>query len=139
MATIEESTCRPKVIKASSPGPRGYPGVSAIGLLPPINFSYGDASPANIMLLLASSEIISVSLQIEQAFNGTGAALSLGTAGNPNELFSAAEVLPSMEATFEFSPRVEYPAGTLLVLTITPGAGATQGIGQLVISAVPSS
>lgn len=108
------------------------------GPLPPINFSYGDASPAAMTTFAVTSEVMLASLQIEQAFDGAGASLTLGTAANPAEIFDTFEVLPGEVATFEFTPRVEYPAGTALVLTINPGAGATQGSGQLVISAIPT-
>lgn len=140
--TVTGLTSEATPVRVSSPGPqgaRGIPGSSGSGLIAPINFSYGDSSPANILVFSETSEVMSLSLQIEQPFDGAGAALSLGTAANPQELFAEAEVLPGTAATFEFSPRIEYPAGTVLVLTITPGAGATQGSGQLVISTVPTS
>ena len=114
-------------------------GPSAAGLIPPIDFAYGDASPATVLTLGVDSEIVAVSLQVEEAFNGTGASVSFGVAGDPESLFPAAFVDLSSTGIFQFSPRVEYAAGTQLLLTITPGSGASQGRGQIIVSAVPTS
>lgn len=112
---------------------------SEVGIIPLIDFSYGDASPVVVHTVADAAEVIAVSLQIEQAFNGAGAAISLGTAASPGLLFSSAMNNPAVVGVFEFSPREEIPVGTDIILTITPGAGASQGAGQIFIQATPAS
>ena len=51
---------------------------------------------------------------------------------------SRAQVDLAVDATFETTPRLEMAAGEQMYLTIVPGAGATQGAGQILITAVPS-
>lgn len=141
-STVGVSQASVRVVEATSPGvqgPAGAAGASGAGLLSPINFAYGDASPAAVLTLGTDSEIAAVSLQVEEAFNGTGASVSFGVAGDPESLFPAAFVALSSTGIFQFSPRVEYAAGTQLILTITPGSGASQGRGQIIVSAVPTS
>lgn len=125
-------------VAAPDPHPQ-YALKSEVGIIPLIDFSYGDASPAVVHTMSAASEIVQVSLQIEQAFNGSGAAISLGTLTSPGLLFSSAMNNPAVVGVFEFSPREEIPAGADIILTITPGAGASQGAGQIFIQATPAS
>lgn len=125
-------------VAAGPQGPRGQAGSSA-GVNPPINFAFGDASPAPVLTLATDSEIASVQLQIEQAFNGVGAQIRLGTAGQPGLLLDAWQNDPSSTGVYETTPRVQLPAGTALVLTITPGSGASTGTGQFLINSIPTS
>lgn len=139
IAMVRRGTAAVKVAAAGSQGPAGAPGASGAGLLPPIEFAFGDASPATVLTLGQASEITAVSLQVEEAFDGAAAAMQLGVAGDPGSLIPLGDSALGVLATFEYSPRKEYPAGTALVLTITPGAGATQGRGQIIVSAVPTT
>jgi hypothetical protein len=119
-------------------GQRGEPGLSPAGLLPPINFAFGDA-PGVVLVLAMAVEVMLISLQVEEVFNGAGAQVQLGTLSQPGLLMAGNESDLSVLATFENTPRVELPAGTALYITVTPGAGANQGRGQFVVSAVPAS
>lgn len=149
MAVIITRTSRVQtVVRERSPvqvqvaglqGPPGPPGASGAGLLPPIDFAFGDASPTTVLTLGESSEIAAVSLQVEEVFDGLGAGVQLGVAGDVGSLIPAGLSDLTDLNTFEYSPRKEYPAGTALVLTITPGAGASQGRGQIIVSAVPTT
>jgi hypothetical protein len=130
-----------RVVKAVAPGPQGKQGVAGLsgaGVLPTINFAFGDATPATILLLGQAVEVALISLQIEETFDGVGASIQLGVAGSPGMLMAANQNDPSaLLATFETTPRQELAAGVGLVLNITPGAGATRGRGQFIISTVP--
>ena len=141
-AAVATVTARTSTVTATSPGPQGpagAPGASGSGLLPAIEFSYGDASPAVVATLTQITEIVAVSLQVEVPFNGTGASVALGVAGQPGSLMPAADSDVSVLAVYEFSPRVEYPAGTQILLTIVPGAGASAGAGQIVLTTTPTN
>lgn len=107
----------------------------AVGIIPLIAFSYGDASPSIVYTLAHSLEIIAISLEIDTGFNGTGASISLGITGQPDLLIPSSKCDPSVIGVWEYSPRVTLPAGTQLILTIAPGTGASVGHGQIYIQA----
>ena len=138
-AVVREPRQRAGVAIAAGPqGPRGPAGSSA-GVNPPINFAFGDASPTPVLVLPADSEIASVQLQIEQAFNGTGASIRLGTAAQPGLLLDTWQNDPASVGIYETTPREQLPAGTSIVLTIVPGSGASAGIGQFLINSIPTN
>lgn len=107
------------------------------GLVPAITFEYGDATPAVVFEFPWRAEIVSVSLQVEEAFDGAGAEVSLGTPGDDQAIVPAVSDLLAQVMTADFTPRLEVPKGETIVLTIVPGAGATRGRGQFAIYAVP--
>lgn len=120
-------------------GDRGPAGASGQGSLPAFKFAYGDATP-DIKLVLPGTavdlfEIVLCSLQIEEVFNGAGASIMLGTQSTPDLLMRADQNDPSNPVTFETTPRVELIGGTPIILTLSPGSGATQGRGEFVIQA----
>lgn len=132
---------RPRTIdtggKQGVQGPVGPPGPAGSGAMPPIDFAFGDATPAVVLVLGEALEFVTVSLQIEEAFDGAGASVALGIAGQPELLMPAAYNDPSTLGVYDAGPRVELPTGTQIILTITPGAGASAGRGQFVLTAVP--
>lgn len=136
IGTVTASTVAVEVGSRGPQGPKGDPGASG-GVLPTITFAFGDASPATAMTLPWRAEIISVSLQIEDAFDGDGASIALGTAADHELLMPAAFNAPGTLGVYETTPRVELPMDTPLMLTISPGAGAAHGRGQFAITAVP--
>lgn len=123
-------------------GPKGEPGASGTGALSPINFAFGDATPAPVLVLPAPGpvEVTGVSLQIEEAFDGEGAQVCLGTADAPELLMPGWANAPGQVGVYELTPRVELPGGATLILTLTPGVGATRGRGQFVVTvAIPTA
>lgn len=130
-------------LKVAAPGPQGpagTPGASGDGSYPAFNFAFGDASPAvRLTLSVGAQEVITVSLQVEEAFDGAGATVALGTAANPELLFPSSASDLATEATYDVTPREELAGGTPLVLTLNAGAGASQGRGQIVIQTTPTA
>lgn len=120
-------------------GPQGPAGPSGTGVLPAIEFAYGDATPTILLTLPTegSYEIMLCSLQIEEPFNGSGASITLGVAEDPDLLMRSDQNDPTQAITYETTPRVELPGGTNIILTIVPGAGATQGRGEFVLQITP--
>ena len=135
----ERSAATPVLVSSPGPqGPAGIPGASGDGSYPAFDFAFGDASPAvRLTLAAGTQEVITVSLQVEEAFDGAGATVALGTAANPELLlpFGASDL--ATEATYDVTPREELAGGTQLVLTVNAGAGASQGRGQIVIQTTP--
>jgi hypothetical protein len=103
--------------EAGPTGPVGQPG-SAI---PPVDFSYGDASPAIVYTLTEDMFLDSVQVVVTTAFNGTGAALSVGKSGQLEAYLAAAQNDPTTTATYETSPDVIIASGTVILLSITRG------------------
>lgn len=114
-----------------------YDAAAGGGIQPPlplpnvVNFAFGDASPKLVFTVSAATTILQVNFVITTPFNGTGAALSVGTAGSPQLLLSTAQVDPYYAAEYETNPNVNVSSSVLL--TITPGAGCTQGAGWIVL------
>lgn len=100
-----------------------------------INFSFGDASPSFIAIILATKLIYKAAVIITTPFNGVGAMLSLGDAVDNQSLIATSQNLPNSLATYETSPNISYPSNTTINLYITPGAGATSGAGTILIYA----
>lgn len=120
-------------------GPKGDAGLSGGGTLPVLNFAYGDASPRTLLTMGADSEVVSVSLEIEVAFDGDAPQIQLGTTTDPAALMATDQSAPSQVGIYEVAPRVALLAGDAIVLSLNPGVGASQGRGQFVINAVPSA
>jgi len=111
---------------AGPAGPAGPTGVAGLKY-----FAYGDASPAFIHLVTAPVIVLQVNLVISTPFNGAGASLKLGTAAQPQLLASPTQIDTSFVAEYETNPNIT--ATSNILLTITPGAGCTQGAGWIVI------
>lgn len=112
------------------PGPPGPPGAGDGGIHIP--FGYGDASP-HALLTLNNQTVISATIVITQAFDGVGATLRLGDATTPGRLIDIAQNLPSAIGAYQTYPCYLYQTSTPILLTIVPGAGATQGAGFILL------
>lgn len=117
-----------EVIEVAAQGPAGPPGASGAGSIE-IAFAFGDATPKVLLTAPANKTVYGAGLHIHTAFNGTGAALSIGDAGDPARLMAATANAPDQVASYLTSPNHRYGVPTALILTITPGGGATQGAG----------
>ena len=120
------------VITEAQQGPPGPPGPQGNAALQ-FSFAYGDASPVELFTALADKLITAVSIFMEQAFNGAGAALSVGTIAQPDALLTTSENNPASTDVFHVSPNRSFGVDTTIQLFITPGAGASQGRGMVTI------
>ena len=124
-----------KIIDRMIQGKQGVPGIAGLGANEyRMNFSYGDATPESIALVSAGTTIQTVTVIILTAFNGTGAALSVGIDGFPNLLMAASKCAPSIVATFMIYPQYKFTTSNTIKLFITPGTGATTGNGEIIIN-----
>ncbi len=105
-------------------GPRGADGAPG-NSLPTVYFDYGDATPAVIYTAPADQIIKAITLIVIIPFNGSGAAVSIGTDADPELLMSEAENLLTGIGSFETDPNETISSGTAVKVFITPGAGAT--------------
>lgn len=123
-------------LPVSTPGVQGPPGPAGVSGRVVVPFAYGDATPQPVFTAPAAGTDMRVSIVIDTPFNGAGAALQVGTAAQPGALMPAAYNDPATAATYEAAPNATLASGEAIVLTITPGAGATQGAGRVVFDAI---
>lgn len=113
-------------------GPVGPPGPAGAASIE-FNFAFGDATPATVVTALAGKLVYSVQVHIRVPFDGAGAALTVGDAGQADRLMKASENDVLTVGANTTAPAHAYAVDTPLSLSITPGAGATQGAGVLVL------
>lgn len=100
-------------------------------------FAYSDSTPALIGQVASGKQILSTQIFITTAFNGTGAALSVGITGTPADLMATTENNPAAIGEYSVYQSKVYGAATNIYLTIVPGAGASAGAGFVVIEYQP--
>lgn len=98
-----------------------------------IPFAWGDATPKPLFTVRAGKRIPLVSVVVTTAFDGAGAALTIGDANDTDRLMTADQNDPASVWTYEATPGYAYASDTALTLSITPGAGATAGAGTVYI------
>jgi hypothetical protein len=97
------------------------------------SFSWGDATPAVLAEVDAGKTVYSITLVILEPFNGDGASLSVGVAGNPELFMAASECDPKTTGVYCVTPGYRFASAGTLRLFITPGAGASAGHGVVMI------
>jgi len=120
------------VVSLGEQGPQGPAG--ADGNFIEVAFAYGDASPAVIATALAGKAVFQVGLHILVPFDGGAPELTIGDASNPDRLMAAHENDPTQVGSNTTAPAYVYGEDTELILTIVPGAGASQGSGLVTLS-----
>ena len=110
-------------------GPAGPPGSVAVEA----TFAFGDATPAAITTALAGKLVYGVELYIKTPFDGVGAQVVVGDAGQADRLMAANENDLLTVGGNHTTPAHAYVVDTPILLSITPGAGATQGAGVIVL------
>lgn len=112
----------------------GIRGPAGTGSQQFFDFAYGDPSPVTLVTVAAGKRILSCEIAILTPFDGVGASLQVGDAGQLDRLMAASDNLPSVSSVFSVSPNIGYGSATELLLSIVPGAGATAGSGMVVLT-----
>lgn len=120
------------VLEVSEQGPAGPPGTNGSGGIE-FPFAWGDASPRQIVIAAAGKLVYSVQIHISTPFNGVGASLTVGDAGQSDRLMSVYQSDPNTAGNYTAAPSHRYGTATPLLLTINPGAGASAGVGLLTL------
>lgn len=110
-------------------GPQGPAGTPRIE----VPFSYGDATPAQLFTTSAGKLIERITIFIETAFDGASPSLTIGDEDNPALLMGSFENDPTEEAAYQVTPNLYYETDTQILLFISPGLGASQGSGLVVV------
>jgi hypothetical protein len=104
-----------------------------------VPFTFGDASPATLFIPAEDAMLALVRVVIETPFDGAGATLAIGTLADPDLYMATDENDPTQVASYEVKPDIIVSTGAAILLTITPGAGATAGAGRILIDSTPLS
>ena len=137
-SAVTVSSAAPSITVGSAmgvQGPAGAAGASG-GTIAPISFSYGDAAGA-IYTPSVAGTITWIRLVVTTAFNGSGAALQLGTLASPGVAMASTNSDPAEAGEYELTADLHLDANEALRLTITPGGGATQGAGRIFLNFIP--
>lgn len=119
------SSAEVQIVTVSEPGP---PGADAVGQRA-FPFSCGDATPATLMTVNAGQMILAVTISLDVPFNGVGASLSVGDAGDDGRLLDSNMIEPTIVGAFQNAPCLRFVSDTQILLTIVPGTGASSGSG----------
>ena len=119
------------------PGAPGQPGVDAGGQIAPHAFSWGDA-PVTVFTAPSDGVLAVVRVQFTTAFNGSGAAVEVGTPADPDAALPAAWNSPYTTYEYENTPDLMLTEGTQVRLTVTPGT-ASAGAGLLFLTFLPTA
>ena len=111
---------------------QGIPGAAGLGAIRK-DFGFGDSTPDLIVMANAGDVVYGVEIVIMTPFDGTGAALTIGDSAQNDRLMQSTQNDPTTHATYSASPDYRYTAGMPINLYISPGAGATQGAGFILI------
>jgi hypothetical protein len=118
--------------RVGATGPQGDQGPAGTPRLE-IPFSFGDATPAELFIAEAGKLVQRITLFIETAFDGSNPVLTVGDVDESERLMAAFENNPSEAAAYQVTPNLRYVSDTQVLLFITPGLGASQGSGLVVV------
>lgn len=120
-----------QIVTVGEVGPRGPAGSSGSDI--EMAFAYGDATPTAIHTATANKIVFSVEVVIAVPFDGVGASVVVGDVSESDRLMHADENAPTIVGSHTTAPAYSYGADTPILLTITPGAGASQGRGLVIL------
>lgn len=98
-----------------------------------LNFSYGDATPAEILTVSAGETLTEVSVAIYTTFNGV-ATLTVGDSGDISRLFPSPSVDLATPGVYTVFPVYTYGASTTINLYLTIDGATTQGSGAVFLT-----
>lgn len=98
-----------------------------------IYFTYADVTSRLIYTTGINEIILTVTVVILIPFNGTGASISIGDSTVTDRLANNTQIYLNEVGEYSINPTYKYTSATHINLIITPGAGATQGSGYIII------
>lgn len=117
-----------EIVTAAEQGPAGVDGADATGQRS-FAFAWGDATPVPLLTVDAGRMVLACTVSLDVPFDGVGSSLSIGDAGDDGSIFDASMIDTSVVGSFQNSPCLRFGADTEVLLTITPGTGASTGSG----------
>lgn len=96
-------------------------------------FTFASSSPLLLVPMREGDRNVRAVVSIDTPFDGVGAGLQLGTAAIPGGIFTTAEIDVTASDSFQTMQVFESGIPDNIQLQITPGAGATQGSGRVLL------
>lgn len=118
-----------EVAEQDPEGIQGVPGAPAIV----VNFQFGDVASQVIHTFTANGYFLRLRAEISVPFDGDGSGISVGTVSDNNLLLSADEIFTSQVMAMEKANSASFNTDDEIRLFITPGFGATQGSGRVIL------
>jgi hypothetical protein len=132
---IVVSSPKVQIVTVGKIGPSGPQGIQGSAGTPRVEipFSFGDATPLVLFTAIAGKLIQRITVFIETTLDGESPTLTIGDEDNPTLLMDSSENNPSEEAAYQVTPNLFYELDTQVLLFISPGLGASQGSGLVVV------
>lgn len=92
-----------------------------------VNFSFSDVSPINLYLAQLGERVVTIQIVVTEVFDGINPSLSVGDIGDTSRLMTAQQCDLTQLGEDESNPGYQYAVNTQTIITLNPGAGATQG------------
>lgn len=100
-----------------------------------VSTAYGDASPITIYTIPTGFALVNMSVEVDITWDGTGAAVEIGIVGDTDLFFASTEL--DLTELCEFEKTFTYDTPGNVIITVTPGTGATQGHIKVTFDALP--
>ena len=113
-------------------GPRGLDGSSGNGNAVLYNFGWGDATPAEIVIVPAGKVAFKVEVVIKTAFDVVPT-FSIGDSVDNSRLLTNTDIDAQTAGTYQTNPGHLYATQTPINLYLTPGSGTSTGNGLILI------
>lgn len=126
---------QPTNVNVGGMGIQGRPGAPG-GSIPTIDFAWGDA-PHIVWTPDNAGVLTLVRIDIVTPFNGASPSIVVGTLSDPTAAMPADQNDPKSIAKYQRTADIHLIAGQGVLLTITPGAGASAGAGVLILEFLP--
>lgn len=100
--------------------------------------TFSDLSPVSLGSIPSGSRVTDVSVHVTEAWDGTNPSIQIGTAGDPDLLMESVE--SELDVSDRYFEKVSIQSGPLdLVVTVTPGSGASTGKALVRVEIAPVS
>lgn len=90
-----------------------------------VSFSFGDATPKNIVEVPAGATVTEVVIVLLTQFNDPSSTLSVGDSGQVDRLLATTDITTSVTGTYTTEPAYKYLANTMVTLSISPGTSSS--------------
>lgn len=131
ISTVKVGISGPKGDK----GDKGDPG-EALNPFIPVGFQFSNVTERVIYTFESAGKVVGLKIHVETPYNGANSSIAVGTGAEPELLAAFTDSDASQAAEFGISCYEEFAEGDEIIITNNPGAGASQGAGQVILEVV---
>jgi len=89
--------------------------------------AYGDTSPVSAFKVPANSLVVGLVAEVTQAWNGTGASVTVGVTGTTDRHAAAGDITEASLGLAAVWKPYHYTADATIIVTVVPGTAASTG------------